>query len=67
MLFCREMFAHINKKGMEVTLQFLFNRLDSHLAYEEFRYSLSHCVLVDFTPIELYSLLQELVSCTHCC
>ena len=34
----REMFCHINKKGMEVTLHYLFNKLDSHLAYEEFRY-----------------------------
>jgi HAUS augmin-like complex subunit 6 len=36
--FCKEMFGHINKKGMEVTLHYLFNRLDSHIAYEEFRY-----------------------------
>lgn len=34
----RDMFAHINKKGSEVVLHFLFSRLDSHMAYEEFRY-----------------------------
>lgn len=34
----RDMFALINKKGMEVVMHFLFSRLDSHLAYEEFRY-----------------------------
>ena len=36
-LFSRDMFAHINKKGMEVVVHFLFSRLNSHLAYEEFR------------------------------
>ncbi|CAI8048315.1 HAUS augmin-like complex subunit 6, partial [Geodia barretti] len=35
--FCKEMFGHINKKGTEVILHYLFNRLDSHIAYEEFR------------------------------
>ena len=39
LFFRREMFCHINKKGMEVTLHFLFNRLDSHITYEEFRYT----------------------------
>ena len=34
----RDMFALINKKGMEVVMHFLFSRLNSHLAYEEFRY-----------------------------
>ena len=34
----RDMFAHINKKGSEIVLYFLFSRLDSHMAYEEFRY-----------------------------
>ena len=36
-LSLRDMFTHINKKGMEVVLQFLFSRLDCHLAYEDFR------------------------------
>lgn len=36
-IISREMFCHINKKGMEVILHYLFNKLDSHLAYEEFR------------------------------
>jgi len=35
--FTRDMFALINKKGMEVVVHFLFSRLNSHLAYEEFR------------------------------
>lgn len=39
---CREMFSHINKKGMEVILHFLFSKLDSHVAYEEFRYTNTH-------------------------
>ena len=43
---CREMFIHINKKGMEVILHYLFNRLDSHIAYEEFRYTLYHGVII---------------------
>ena len=34
----KDIFAHINKKGSEVVLHFLFSRLDSHTAYEEFRY-----------------------------
>ena len=34
----REMFYHINKKGMQTIVHYLFNRLDSHIAYEEFRY-----------------------------
>ena len=38
----RDMFAHINKKGSEVVLHFLFSRLDSHMAYEEFRYDNSN-------------------------
>lgn len=33
----KDMFTHINKKGSEVVLHFLFSRLDSHVAYEEFR------------------------------
>jgi HAUS augmin-like complex subunit 6 len=33
----RDMFVLPNKKGMEVVMHFLFNRLDSHLCYEEFR------------------------------
>ena len=33
----KDMFVHINKKGCEVVLHFLFTRLDSHIAYEEFR------------------------------
>lgn len=36
-VLARDMFSHINKKGSEVVLHFLFTRLDSHLAYEEFR------------------------------
>ena len=35
--FSRDMFTQLNKKGSEVVLHFLFNRLDSSLAYEEFR------------------------------
>ena len=34
----KDMFKHINKKGSEVVMHFLFNTLDSHAAYEEFRY-----------------------------
>ena len=34
----KDTFAHINKKASEVVMHFLFTRLDSHLAYEEFRY-----------------------------
>lgn len=34
----KDMFSHINKKGSEVVLHYLFSRLDSHMAYEEFRY-----------------------------
>lgn len=40
------MFIHINKKGMEVILHYLFNRLDSHIAYEEFRYTLYHGIII---------------------
>ncbi|KAL5482190.1 hypothetical protein EMCRGX_G022485 [Ephydatia muelleri] len=35
--FTRDMFVHINKKGMEVAMHFLFSKLDSHVTYEEFR------------------------------
>ena len=35
--FQKDMFVHINKKGSEIVLHFLFSRLNSHLAYEEFR------------------------------
>ena len=34
----KDMFAHINKKGSEVVMHFLFTRLDSHVAQQEFRY-----------------------------
>ncbi len=36
--FEKDMFVHINMKGSEVILHFLFSKLDSHLSYEEFRY-----------------------------
>lgn len=35
--FHRDMFVHINKKGSEIVLHYLFSRLNSHLSYEEFR------------------------------
>ena len=36
--FEKNMFVHINKKGSEVVLHFLFSKLDSRSAYEDFRY-----------------------------
>ena len=33
----KDMFTHINKKGSEVVIHFLFNTLDSDVAYKEFR------------------------------
>lgn len=35
--FQKDMFVHINKKGSETVLYFLFSKFNSHLAYEEFR------------------------------
>ena len=40
----KDMFAHINKKGSEVVMYFLFSRLDSHMAYEEFRYEMKNAM-----------------------
>ena len=35
--FNKDMFAHINRKGSEVVLHFLFSKLDSKRASEEFK------------------------------
>ena len=35
--FEKDMFEHINKKGSEAVLHFLFSKLDPHLSYEVFR------------------------------
>lgn len=35
--FVKEMFEHINKKGSEAVLHFLFSKLDPHLSSEVFR------------------------------
>lgn len=69
----RDMFFHINKKGMEVVMYFLFSKLNSHLAYEEFRYAIwllcasrnrcmiaFVCSLLDGTCVQGYNVLFQL-------
>lgn len=36
-VFEKDMFEHINKKGSEAVLHFLFSKLDPNLAHETFR------------------------------